>query len=55
MRVQATRARDAVERAEMEEFFMRCVEVRAISWRDFLRMSLAVLKRCDDTHDVVTI
>lgn len=30
LRVQATRARDAVERAEMEEFFMRCVEVRVI-------------------------
>lgn len=33
MRVQATRARDAVERAEMEEFFMRCVEVSDISCR----------------------
>lgn len=32
MRVQATRARDAIERAEMEEFFMRCVEVRAVSY-----------------------
>lgn len=27
MRVRATRARHAVERAEMEDFFMQCVEV----------------------------
>lgn len=26
MRVRSTRARDAVERAEMEDFFMRCIE-----------------------------
>lgn len=27
MRVRATRARHAVERAEMEDFFMQCIEV----------------------------
>lgn len=27
VRARATRARDAVERAEMEDFFMQCVEV----------------------------
>jgi len=30
MRVRATRARDAVERSEMEDFFMQCVEVRDV-------------------------
>lgn len=28
MRVRATRARHAIERAEMEDFFMQCIEVR---------------------------
>lgn len=31
MRARATKARDAIERAEMEDFFMQCVEVRKAS------------------------
>lgn len=55
MRVQATRARDAIERAEMEEFFMRCVEVRTIQYRNFrCAFRWLTLKKCEDANEVVT-
>lgn len=47
MRVRATRARDAVERSEMEDFFLQCVEVRVAP----PRANLGMLQ--DQTADVV--